>query len=526
MKINLFDVDKFIKVNDLKEISNPMYFNKGNIPTEDGIFSYEIFGRPGSSDRKNTFAYIDLQDYFIHPVIYKNMIRLNRKFESCISGFEYFIITKDGVLEKSTEEEGNTGINFLYKNWDKLSWKKNDATMRTERIDLLNSLNKNEIFIKKWLIIPPFYRDINYTSSGAGIISHDRINDIYCKIIRLTKSLSEANLTGLDYVNNMTKSSIQSYLVELYDTLIGYTKKKTGIFRQAVMGKSIDNSVRNVISAAEYSNTNHYKDMKTSMEYSAVPLATTINIFAPFIIKWLQDFFERELVNNNNIQVYDDKTNTLRSVKISKNAIDDYDYDTIKRKINMFTKAPEERFETLPFKTEEGIKYMVFAGRETLDKPVKFDSKIANRKLTWTDLFYLAAVDVVKNRHVYITRYPLEDYFGIYPSKVNVLSTFKTKGMYVGSQYYQYYPDIDLSKPKNLISGLFIDSLQVYNSFLQGLGGDFDGDMVTIRGVFTNEANEEAEKLIRSKRNILTITGKNNRPISMEAIQTLYELTK
>ena len=55
---------------------------------------------------------------------------------------------------------------------------------------------------------------------------------------------------------------------------------------------------------------------------------------------------------------------------------------------------------------------------------------------------------------------------------------------------------------------------------------DFDGDQISIRGVYTQEANEEAAKLIREPKNILNITGKNVRIITNEGVQTLYQLTK
>lgn len=55
---------------------------------------------------------------------------------------------------------------------------------------------------------------------------------------------------------------------------------------------------------------------------------------------------------------------------------------------------------------------------------------------------------------------------------------------------------------------------------------DFDGDQVTVRGVFTQEANEECERLIKSPSNILTIRGDNIRTSSNEAVQALYAMTK
>lgn len=49
---------------------------------------------------------------------------------------------------------------------------------------------------------------------------------------------------------------------------------------------------------------------------------------------------------------------------------------------------------------------------------------------------------------------------------------------------------------------------------------------VTIRGVFTQEANAELDGLIRSKTNILNVSGSNIRSTENEALQTFYALTK
>ena len=156
MKIDLMNIDKFIEVNNVQEVTNPIYFNKGSDPTDDGLFSYSIFGRTGSPERKSTYGYISLRDYFLHPLVYKNLIFLNRKFEECINGFSYFTISADGDLIPSNEDEGKTGIKFLYKNWDKLSFKSSDSNKRDERIDFFKSIKKSEAFINKYLVCPAY----------------------------------------------------------------------------------------------------------------------------------------------------------------------------------------------------------------------------------------------------------------------------------------------------------------------------------------------------------------------------------
>jgi len=212
--------------------------------------------------------------------------------------------------------------------------------------------------------------------------------------------------------------------------------------------------------------------MKVDMTHTGIPLTTCINIFTPFIVKWVQDYFNRELNNVKDISII--RNGVEERVPLAKDVMNDFTYDIIKEKIHLFTKAPGERFEVIKFKLDNG-KYasMKYLGRNReFNDLQKTDSSIANRYMTWTDIFYQAAVDVCKDKHVYITRYPLEDYFGIYPSRISVLSTFKTQPQYIENTYYDSYPVIDLSLSKEEISGLFVDSMQPFNSYLSGLGGE------------------------------------------------------
>ena len=77
LKISPLDTEKFIKVNELKKVSNPIFFNRSNLPTEDGLLSNDIFGIT-KDDRTTIFAYINLGgESFLHPLAYKSWLRLN-----------------------------------------------------------------------------------------------------------------------------------------------------------------------------------------------------------------------------------------------------------------------------------------------------------------------------------------------------------------------------------------------------------------------------------------------------------------
>ena len=79
---------------------------------------------------------------------------------------------------------------------------------------------------------------------------------------------------------------------------------------------------------------------------------------------------------------------------------------------------------------------------------------------------------------------------------------------------------------KNKISTVFIDTLVMSNVYLQGLSGDYDGDQVSVKGVFSQEANAEADQLMKEKFHIINIYGDNVRTSTNEAVHALYLLTR
>ena len=88
MKIDIFDFNKFIELNAVKEVTSPIVFARGGNPDPDGLLSNIIFGIDTKS-RKNTFAYTSLHGHFFHPHIYKSLRRLYRNIEWIASATEY-----------------------------------------------------------------------------------------------------------------------------------------------------------------------------------------------------------------------------------------------------------------------------------------------------------------------------------------------------------------------------------------------------------------------------------------------------
>ena len=113
----------------------------------------------------------------------------------------------------------------------------------------------------------------------------------------------------------------------------------------------------------------------------------------------------------------------------------------------------------------------------------------------------------------------------MYVSRVHVISTRDTAPMIVNGIFYKNYPVIDPNTPKKDMDSQFRDTINISAIYLPSIGGDFDGDQITCKSVFTQEANEECERIMRSKSNILTVQGTAVRGIGNEGVQTLYSMT-
>ena len=463
MKIDLFNSDEFISLNKLKEVTSPVLFQRGNVPHPDGLVSNQIFGVTVHS-RKSTFAYIDLHGHFFHPHIYKAIKRMFRNIEKIVNGTQTYRINEDGVLV--VDPNGETGIEFVYENWEKINWAKSENSgMRNERVDMLNNFKKDEIFTKYLIVIPPFYRDIKTTSSGGKT---GELNKLYANAIRYASMLKEKDM--FDFQFNQTNLNMQELLVSIYDHFKQKLEKKSGMLRRYLLGKNVDYCTRSVITAPNFHASNP-EDLFVDFRHAAIPIAQVCSLCNPHIVKWVKDFFDRELFSvQKSILVYDPISDTAKQMQLDRPESVFTD-KWIKKMIDTFIRDPESRFNTIevPVLNSRQKFYMHFTGRR-FDVTNKSEiSELAYRPLTWTDILYQASVDVTKDKHCLVTRYPLLDEFGIFIARIRVSSTTDTMPVSIGSTLYKWYPVIDFDINREKIATKFVDSLQFSNSYLPGL---------------------------------------------------------
>lgn len=557
LSMELLDIDKFIKVNSLEEVSDPVFFN-GPTPTERGLLSNEIFGIT-KSERSGIYAYIDLGGTFIHPIVYKVLCKLNNKIPDIVNGTDFFIIDDSGDLIKS--DDGHTGIDWFRKNFSKIKFKKNESTSRNRYVDFIEYA-RDKMWITKYIVSPPYYRDVDTRQASIGV---GEINKLYSSLIIATRSIKDTSSYGLT-LEDVTKARVQNILVQIFDwygngTTIGgqETPKnlpgKYGLIKRGLLYKTVDYSTRLVLSAPDVEAEN-VDDIMVNMDYAGLPLASAICNFKPFIMFWLRRFFENRFAGRMEYPVHiNDKDTVMVPLVDYQIAFSDV---LLEEQIERFIHGYSNRFIPIeiPIDKVEYTKRMkekhytkkelltpekmyLFMGGYVLNNSSDYNEtkndyssfKKIDRPLTWCDLFYRAACEVTSDKNILVTRFPIDSYLNQFPTKVRIKSTIKTQPMVVSdgfednTKFYNWYPVINKEDIGGNTSPLFSDTFSMCNGLIGAMGADYDGDTVIVKPIYTIEANNECRKVEDSKSQIIGMNGLTTRNVSKENIMALYSLT-
>lgn len=529
-KMEQLDQEKFVKVNELVPVTNPVMFNSINGNTSDGLLSNEIFGIT-QTERAGIFSYIDLDEEFIQPYYYKIWLKIDRNLRGCIYETQNFKIDNDGYLVQ--DDNGETGIKFLKKNLERLKFKK---TAKDELLKaLMDGKNNGKLFTKKMVITPPYYRDVDTGSDGR--VGVGEINKLYVNLLNAVKSLKSSNDYGLDMAGGI-RGRIQDIMLEIYnwytigESIVGGEHtgsgifKKFGIQRRSVMAKTTDYSARLVLSSAKI-NENSIEDLMVDMDYSAIPLSACCVIAYPFIIYELRQYFNNEFGGRLTYSAIDKgelKQYTLDNPQIA------FSDDRFDKELNEYIHGYSNRIKAIEVPNIEGKKiYMKFKGYNITEEEYKNGKResaaILDRDMTWLDLFYMCAVAATEDKTVMITRYPMDSYFNQLYTRIRVSSIIETEPMVINGKFYKWYPKIRQTDIGRDTSNMFIDTCQMANPYCGIMGADFDGDTVTVKMAYTIETNKELQNYLDSKAQFITLSGTNGRKAEKEAIQALYNLT-
>jgi DNA-directed RNA polymerase beta' subunit len=271
--ISIVDINSFVENNNLLPITNISTYDNNGDYNEDGLFSEKIFGQLNTNARKIKYGYIDLGLFVLNPLILSILMKTDQKIKSIIKMETSYSLDDDGILIKD-KENGRTGISFLKDILEDGSLNLRPYNDKRKKVNEYIKNNMNKMWIDKWLVIPPFYRENMETDDYRAI---DDLNNFYTSLIKLS---------GEKIKNDMTAWSIQKIILDIYDYIKSKVSKKEGYIRGSLMGKRVDFSGRAVI-------INNYN---LKLHEAGIPYEMLIKLFEPFII--------HEMLNNESFNKY------------------------------------------------------------------------------------------------------------------------------------------------------------------------------------------------------------------------------
>lgn len=471
MRIGLLNPDKFIREHDVKFVDDIHVFQSGgDEPSDEGLLSPIIFGDTLKERRKKLGA-IKLDGYYIHPLIYSRVFKRHwRQIDGLISGETEFKINSEGNLVEVEEGEGQTGLEFFYQNFNKINLdnleiKDNDSYILKQLKESIHNLDRNKLFINKWLIIPLMFRDVH--EAEGGHVSLDIINEKYKKLLSYIKVIENGKDNPLFDLNQM-RYRVQIQITEIFKFLLDKSLKgKDSVAKRQVQSKKIDYASRLVMSAPSFNNE-VIGESPIDIDTIGLPLSAVCDMYAPFVINGMYNILETKFNRGE--------------IKGTKEEFDDmYNKQELHEIINTYTSSWGERLNYLPQPNNEDEHIMLSALEENGSEWTEL-----NRPMTITDLLYQSAYMTVElgDKYDILTRYPVMDVFNVLPNKVHVLSTEDTKKIKIEDFEYKYYPDLDnvLSDPdlmedvdrfEKKISSMYSETANISNALLEGLNGDY-----------------------------------------------------
>ena len=555
MEIDLIDIDNFINKNNCGEVTSPNYYipNTTNL-NPNGLFSEEIFGSPGTPERKQKWGYISLNDTFMHPHAFYVLSRLKKNIaEDMRTGTNRYYVDKTGEITKLDKDKTvpsdavysvvGSGFDWLKEAWPHITWRitKDMSYAAKTRRKFLKCFSIGAIFWDKFPICPAFYRDVDFKSNKRSII-----NTMYMKLFNLAQIIKNTDnlIFSEDYdtpLKSISYAKCQSLINEIALFFFGKIGGADGFINKHVVGKSTDYGARLVISTPSF-NTERYTEAETDFFHSAVPMAVAINIFSPFTIYGLKRWIINYVHGARFATIFDFKQQKFVEYEISVSFLDEFTTDKIKRILDLYKKSKTFRVEPVTLKSTTGERIPVQGSFKYLDTEKMVDIKtginIAEaagttdvlvakeciRNLTWCELFYVIASNSLYDKTIDNTRYPVDDYYHTYPSLMNIIPCSKYGEVLFDGVKYNRYPIVG-GITNATAEHSFIDSMKLFSIYPASLGADFDGDQISTQGLFADESTDEAKKQMNSISHIVGIDGQIMREFPQVVRHGLYGLT-
>lgn len=478
---------------------------------EDGLFSTTTFGRVGSPERDERFSYIRLNASIIHPLIFNTLKRLKRLYHDIMLGKQYAVFnpeTKD--FEVSDMFTGDTGMAFFIKHIKELEPDKRRSKRRNFYIDVFDKY-KDRVLMHNCLVIPAGLRDLQVDPDGKE--TQDEINEMYRRLISIAANINLVGAKSNDPIIDNQRRNLQLTIVEIYDYIENMLEGKKGLIQAKWGGRRIVNGTRNVISSID-TTAEVLGDLRAPhVDQIQVGLLQTLVGALPVAINRLKEKFLNDVFINQNHLTTLIHPKTWKPVDVE---LDPYVWDkwgTIEGLEKLIEGFRDDRVRHKPVIIQGHYLYLVyrkgnvFKCFRNIDELPSQLSKEDVHPITYVELFYLAGYEKWYTLPAMYVRYPITSVQSAVIAKLYTKTTSVSYGVYeLGEDwqtkigYAREYPDISPTMD-------YVNTAIPPFTSLDGLGGDYDGDTISVNILYTKEAIEEVDTYLNSRRSILDPKG-------------------
>ncbi|ARV76895.1 putative RNA polymerase beta subunit [Pseudomonas phage Phabio] len=476
---------------------------------ENGLFSVETFGRIGSAEREGRFGYIKLGLPVIHPVVYRNILKLKAFYEDIILGKAYAIFDKSvNDFIKSNELDGKTGYTFFFDNWRKVDFQDTGSGIRKNRLQLIAKYLNNCI-LENFVVCPAAYREVEIDAYGR--VTLDEVNEHYRALLNQTYGIPDYFGPNDDKaIYDRKRVAIQNNIQAIYDHFEKLLSGKGGFIQANWASRKVFNGTRNVISSLDTNAADLDRPNRPGFKDVAIGLLQGSVAVKPKTIFHLRNSIIAEIFdsNTNRVQLLDKKTLKRVWVDVPTAIIDKWGTPDGLEKVINDLRVVEQRGRPIEIEGHYiGLVYLdndenfkVFRDIEEL--PDNLNPKFV-RPISYAELIYLSGLSMWNTNVGIVTRYPIENYNSSIPCRMYLKTTVIGELRYQLNHLWERDESLPVALEYPIIGKDYVaqwhDSLSLPPSTLSALGADFDGDTASFVAAYSKEAIAEANKFFGSR---------------------------
>lgn len=497
--------------------SHEIFHGMGGNFHEEGLFSVNIFGRVGSQERESNFGYIKLGLPCIHPLVYRNILKLKSFYEDILLGRQYATfdeVEKDFV--RSSELDGQTGYTFFFDNWKKVVFKETDSDIRRVRLKLVNE-NRDRSDLNAMLVIPAAYREAEMSPDGR--VEYDEINDVYRVLLQQTTGLPDHFGANIDLsMYDKRRMAMQMKIQEIYDHYEKLISGKSGYVQGKWASRRVFNGTRNVISSLDTNAADLGQPNRPKFKDCVIGIHQASRGAAPKTIYGMRTGIIGDIFDtmSNRVQLVNKKTLVREWTDVSVTDMETWSTPQGLERVMNELEVIEKR--SRPVEVAGHYLTLVYLDdkknfriiRDINEIPPGFDQKWA-RPITYSELIYLSGLSMWYTLRGFVTRYPVENYNSSIPVSIYVKTTVTGELRYPLGPDFKRDPTAPLALEYPILEvgkvAQWHDSTSVAPTVLSPLGADFDGDTVSVNIVYSKESIEEINKFFSSRIAYLSPSG-------------------